>query len=248
MSWLSKPPFKARPWVLGHRGDRTRAPENTLSAFSLALDGGADGVELDVRLSADGQVVVLHDRDCSRVTGGRVSELAEHMPLRRLLEVELDQGERIPTLDQALSWASDNSCRLNVELKNDGSAASDLVDAVLQCIARSSVPTDNVLLSSFEDSVVTELSRRETPAVAWLVDSPSELRQARELLWGLGITIVHPKHTLLTGSTLAELKHNGYVVNTWTVNDPERARELSAGGVDAIITDDPTTIVSALEA
>ncbi len=246
MSWPERPVHQTRPWVLGHRGDSARAPENTLSAFQLALDAGADGVELDVRLSADGHVIVLHDRDCSRVTGGHVNERAENMPLSRLMGLVLARGEHIPTLDQVLSWAKANGARLNVELKSDVADPSTLVQAVLQCIDRAGLPEGHVLLSSFGKRIVQELSQQSSVPVALLVDSRIKLRQALEQLPSLGVTIVHPRHTLLNGSTLTELKRRGYVVNTWTVNQPERARQLSANGVGTIITDTPAPILSAL--
>src|SRR5690606_35981000 len=130
-------------------GARLVAPENTLPAFEQALAAGADGVELDVRLNADGHVVVFHDADLTRMTQGNISSRIADLSLAELLEVDLGQGARIPTLEQVLSFAEPRRCRLNIELKSDGSSPAKLVDAVSRLLDAN--PSDmKALLSSFE--------------------------------------------------------------------------------------------------
>ena len=93
------------PLVLGHRGARREAPENTLPAFELATAQGAAGVELDVRLDGSGRVIVLHDRTLLRVTAGRDDRDVESLSADQLDQVTLDGGARVPTLEQVLGWA-----------------------------------------------------------------------------------------------------------------------------------------------
>src|SRR5262245_52384253 len=108
-SWPSwrRPPGH-RPWVLGHRGARRAAPENTLRAFELARSEGADGVELDVRLTGDGQIVVLHDPTLERVSGGRDRRRVEALDFSELGRVDVGERERAPRLVDVLAWAAEH--------------------------------------------------------------------------------------------------------------------------------------------
>ena len=105
--------------MLGHRGARHAAPENTLAAFELARREGADGIELDVRLDGSGKVIVLHDPTLTRVTGGADSRHAEDIPSAELARLDLGSGERVPLLADVLTWAKEHGQRVNVELKSE---------------------------------------------------------------------------------------------------------------------------------
>src|SRR3954468_10133753 len=98
-------PLGKRPFVLGHRGARHAAPENTLAAFELARREGADGVELDVRLDASGEVIVLHDPTLTRVTQGKETRHAEDISSPELARLDVGAGERVPLLADVLDWA-----------------------------------------------------------------------------------------------------------------------------------------------
>ena len=108
----------SRPLVLAHRGDRHAAPENTLSAYEAALAEGADGVELDVRLSADDRVVVIHDPTLDRCTAGKDPRAVSSLAWDELARVD-HSGSRIPLLASVLSWAAATQCFVNIELKPD---------------------------------------------------------------------------------------------------------------------------------
>src|SRR5690606_886895 len=101
--------------VYAHRGANRRAPENTLRAFALAVEEGADGVELDVRTCASGEVVVAHDAHLGRV-GERAAWIAM-LPWERVREVRVGEGERVPLLDEAIDLVVGAGLRLNVEVK-----------------------------------------------------------------------------------------------------------------------------------
>src|SRR5690349_16506518 len=109
-----------RPLVIGHRGAKALVTENTLASFERARVDGADGVELDVRCTADGVVVVMHDPDLSRMTDKRDRRPVSSLTLEELQSVALgDGGEHAPTLADVLDWADAHAMRVNVELKHD---------------------------------------------------------------------------------------------------------------------------------
>jgi glycerophosphoryl diester phosphodiesterase len=238
-------PAGRRPFVLGHRGARHAAPENTLAAFDLARQEGADGIELDVRLDGSGRVIVLHDPTLARVTGGADSRHAEDIPSGELEQLDVGSGERVPLLADVLRWAQKHEQRVNVELKSDVRKRALLLDRVAAVVK--SMPVPAVLFSSFDPRIVYWLSHHipELPR-AWLVhDKQRILKYALGAHW-LGANAVHPEHVLASRERVARLKRTGLVVNVWTVNDPARARELAKNGVDAIISDTPGEILRAL--
>jgi glycerophosphoryl diester phosphodiesterase len=238
-----------RPSVWGHRGTRSlgeragKPPENTLAAMRLALQQGADGIELDVRLCGSGEVVVLHDPDLKRMAG--VAIRAQDATLAQLQAHDLGGGERVPTLEEAMDLVLSADSQLNVEIKADVPDEAALVVAVGRCVrARSAAERARIVNSSFSASIC-RAAQRELPevAIAFLYEHASEA-SARPA----GMEVVHPHHALLDASVIAELHHRGLTVNTWTVNDPARAVELARAGADGIITDDVTAILAALSA
>jgi len=238
-------PPAARPFVLGHRGARHAAPENTLAAFELSRREGADGIELDVRLDGSGQVIVLHDPTLKRVTQGADPRHAEDIPSRELSRLDVGRGERVPTLAEVLSWAREHEQRVNVELKSDVRSRLLLLRQVARVMTRQALPP--VLLSSFHPYFVWWLARRlpELPR-AWLVHDKQLLLRYAPGLRRLGANGLHPEHVLANRARVTRLKSAQLLVNTWTVNEPARARELARVGVDAIISDVPGKILAEL--
>jgi glycerophosphoryl diester phosphodiesterase len=246
-AWLRVP--GRRPLVLGHRGAREAAPENSLRAFERALDEGADGVELDVRLDGDDRVIVLHDADLGRVSSGSETRAAEELGESELGRVDLGGGERVPLLVDALRFCRERGARVNVELKRDVRRPAALLRGVERAVRESGAPPELVIFSSFRPGFVAAMARR-LPAFprAWLVHARQRVVRNAPFFRLLGSDGVHPEWSLVTAQSLARWKRASSVVNTWTVNDPTEARRLSELGVDAIITDRPGTILAALEA
>jgi len=227
------------PLIYGHRGTRRGAPENSLAAIRLALDQGADGVEIDVRLCGSGEPVVLHDPDLLRVAG--IAEDVAKLSLPELLRCDLGGGERVPRLQDALEWVLDAGAVLNIELKPDVPDAVALIRAVVaELQRRPGAELQRVLLSSFSPSMCRMLSAAlPDVAVALLFDrAPAEAPP--------GSRALHPHHALATPEHVQRWHAAGLLVNVWTVNDPERARALVALGVDGIITDDVPQIAAAV--
>ncbi|HEY4159322.1 MAG TPA: glycerophosphodiester phosphodiesterase family protein [Polyangiaceae bacterium] len=235
-------PAGQRPFVLGHRGARHAAPENTLAAFDLARREGADGVELDVRLDGSGRVIVLHDPTLTRVTTGADSRHAEDIPSAELERLDIGSGERVPLLADVLAWAKEHGQRVNIELKSDVRDARSLLTGVARVV--NGLPLPAVLLSSFHPRFVWWLARN-VPNLprAWLVQEKQRVLKHAPGFQLLGSNAVHPEHVLATPALVARLKKSQMLVNVWTVNDPARARQLARYGVDAIISDTPGEIL-----
>jgi glycerophosphoryl diester phosphodiesterase len=238
----SAPP--GRPLILGHRGARHAAPENTFAAFDLALREGAEGVELDVRMNASGEVVVCHDVTLERVTEGRDRRAVHELTSRECAAVRLADGQALPRLVDVLDWAERHRACVNVELKADGRRRRDLVRAVAE-LTRERQRADFVLVSCFNAALVAAhaVLAPEVPS-AWLVESP-RLATLAPLVW-TGNVAIHPCDALVTAERVARWKSWGRRIHVWTVNDIARARELAALGVDALISDNPGALREAL--
>jgi glycerophosphoryl diester phosphodiesterase len=229
--------------VLGHRGAPRVAPENTLDAFAVAAALGADGVELDVHRTADGELVVHHDA----VAPG-LGVLAEHT----LVEIRRARPT-VPTLEEVLDACA--GLHVNVEVKNlPGDADYDPDDRVAIAVVdllRARDDRDDVLVSSFNlasiDRVRALAPELPTGFLTVVGFDPIEAVTAAE---GRGHGAVHPDVRSLTGpvaaATVAHAHDLGLAVNVWTVNDPDEIRRLAAAGVDAVITDVPEVALAAL--
>ncbi len=238
-----------RPWVFGHRGASARAPENTLRGFALALDEGADGVELDVRDAGDGTVVVAHDPTLVRVAKNQT--VVSEASVRALSEIDVGQGEHVPTLDAAIDLVRARDGMLNVEVKGDVPDRMRLCRALVRLLSRrSSRDREGILISSFRPEMLAAI-RFQKPGVpiAFLFDLENTgVFRARWLARALRPDGLNPQQKLVTPTRIAHWHARGCFVGAWTVDDPARARELAAAGIDALITNDPRGIVGALQA
>jgi glycerophosphoryl diester phosphodiesterase len=236
---------------IAHRGASAAAPPNTLAAFEKAIELGADGVEFDVHLSADGVPVVLHDFTVDATTdgSGRVASLT----LAELRQLDAGStfdpsfaGERIPTLEEVLD-AVGNRQLLNVELKTTSLRDNGLERAVVAQVERHGLD-DDVLLSSFNPFSLRRAKRIAPHIPVGLLYAPGlplPLRRAW-LAFLAPHEARHPEHTTVDTSYIAWARRRGYRVNTWTVDDPDEMRRLIGLGVDGIITNVPDVLHSAL--
>jgi glycerophosphoryl diester phosphodiesterase len=218
-----------------------------MAAFALALDEGAHGVELDVRLDADGDVVVVHDRTLDRVTEGRDRRAVAGLTRHDLDSIDVGAAQHVPRLVEVLEWARERDAYVNVELKHDALNRPRLVRAVSRLLHGARSDQSPVLLSSFDPFIVVAL-RRLVPSVCtgWLVHDGQRIAKHTPGARALGARAIHPQHTLATPRAIAGWKARKLPVNVWTVNDADEARRLAALGVDAIISDTPGAIVEAL--
>ena len=235
-NWFHSP----GPLVIGHRGASAEAPENSMAAFSLALRYGADGIELDVQLSADGVPVVMHDARVDRMTSGR--GLVADLPLAALQALEMAQGERIPTLAEVLATFG-SQLLYNIEVKDFGWRERGTETAVAHLITTHHLE-DNVLVSSFNPLALRRLRRCLPPRVPIAL-----IRDTGWLKFGYFLAdgeADHPNHTLVDAAYMAWAKKRNYRVNVWTVDDPAEAWRLVGLGVRGIITNKPGLIRDSL--
>jgi glycerophosphoryl diester phosphodiesterase len=235
------------PRLIGHRGVRRPGlVENTLEAFAAALDEGAEALELDVRVCASGDVVVVHDETLERITAGADTRAVAALTLPELLAVDLPGGARIPSLAEALAFARERRAPLNVEMKRDVPSRPAVVRAVARLLDRWD-GKHPVLVSSFDPAMLAGLGLL-APHVARAVlvhrTSWHGLHAATRYL--NGAVAVHLERTLTRPDLVRGLVARGLVVNVWTVNDPAEARDLADLGVDGIITDAPGELRAAL--
>jgi len=236
MSWLTAD----RPLIIGHRGACADAPENTLAAFALALEQNADGIELDVQLSADGVPVIMHDATVDRTCdgAGRVAD----MTLAELRQLTIDNDHPVPTLDDLFALLGRRTL-YNVELKALGLDDGGLAETVARCVVAHDV-ADCVLVSSFSPFTVRS-ARRHFPA-AVPVALLRERRSTRLFHSLLRTAADHPDYTLVNEALLAWARRKGLRVNVWTVNDVAEGRRLVRLGVHGVITNIPGVMRAAL--
>ena len=208
--------------------------ENTVTAFEGARAAGADGIELDVQLSRDGEVVVFHDTDLARLAGGRAERVTD-LAWAELDQVELTGGERIPRLAEVLE--ATRPLLVNVEIKPPGwRRRQDTVRRVLRCIERAGGDAeDRVLVSSFDPLVVAMVAGRGALRTGLLFHA-GQRRPLREAWLAPVIRpyALHPEHVLVTPERIDRWHRRGHAVHPWTLHD--RSRFPTA---DAVIIEGP---------
>ena len=234
----------SQPVIFAHRGASAHAPENTLAAFELALTQNADAIELDVKLSADGRAVVIHDSTVDRTTGsqGRVKDLT-FAQLKTLdagsFFSETYRGEKIPSLEEVFEAVGKRTF-INVELTNYTTPRDSLVETVCMLVKQFGLQ-ERVMFSSF---FASNLSK----ARAYLPDVPRGLLAfdgwlgawARSFGFNFGkYQALHPYLKDVTPEQVQRVHRLNRRIHVWTVNAAEDMRRLFHWGVDAIFTDDP---------
>lgn len=231
------------PLIYGHRGVRGAAPENTMAAFALAFEQGADGIELDVRLAASGDVVVAHDPTLTRPTQGNDTRNVGDLSYFELAQVNVGDNERIPRLAEVLAFARARRLRVNVEMKRDVPNRMALVRATARIVRGVPDAPSYVIVSSFDPAMLAAFGL-VLPSIprAFLFEEANRWLRSGWPSLPLRATAVHPERTLVGPETARAWRSRGLVVNVWTVNDPSEARDLAACGVDGLITDVPDLV------
>jgi glycerophosphoryl diester phosphodiesterase len=240
-----------RPIIFGHRGASARSPENTLSAFKMAEAEGASAIELDAKLSADGQVVVFHDEGLERTTNG-TGRLSSHT-VRELRALDAGShfskqfsGEKIPLLDEVLE-AFGKKLLINVELKNYDRPWDALVRRVCELVRKHSLE-EGVIFSSFLSSNLSQ-ARRLLPEVPRSLLARPGWRGAWARSFGFtfgDFAALQAYFTDVSPHQVQRVHRLRRQVLVWTVNRPEEMRVLAEWGVDGILTDDPKLAVAAV--
>lgn len=220
--------------IYAHRGASRECPENTIAAFTRALDLGCAGIELDVHLSKDGHCVVMHDETVDRTTDGS-GALAE-MTLAEIQRLDAGNGERVPILDDVLDLVGD---RLRVDIEVKANAAGSAVLDVL---------TDrntDWLISSFDWDVLRYVRSQNDRAELWVLTvaaTDSAINAFHEL--DAGALAIGERS--LDADITTMLRERNIPFWPWTVNNPDRAQELLEQGALGICTDQPRLMLEQL--
>jgi len=229
--------------VYAHRGASGYAPENTLEAFRLAVDQGADGVELDVHLCRSGEIVVAHDESVNRVSDG--SGRIMDMTLSELKSLHFNKTHpeyadaRIPTLREVFDLLRPTGLEINIELKNSVIDYPDLEKRVLD-LAADCFPKERLLFSSFNHYSMVRVKELDPSVACGLLYDATMVRPWAYAV-ALGVDALHPYYAgvLVPGGTCRNAHRAGIRVNTWTVNDEDAIRKVIAEEADIIITNYP---------
>jgi len=230
------------PRLAAHRGAGQLAPENTLAAFRLGHAHGYRMAELDAKLSADGVAFLLHDATLDRTSSGKGR--ADALTWRELAQLDAGAwhsaqyaGEPLPTLATIARWSRANGVALNIEIKPTPGRERETGAAIaLDCKSLWTNAGVLPLLSSFAEAALIA-AHEVAPDMprAYLTDQLPD--DWRERVQRAGCVAVDVKHTLLSHERVDEFRAAGLRVCAWTVNDPARAADLLAWGVDTVITD-----------
>ncbi len=221
------------PLIIGHRGAAAVAPENTMASFEAAIAAGADGIEFDVHLSRDGEPVIIHDDTLQRTHGlrKRVADLT----VAELREV------RVPSLREFFELMVQNDLLLCLELK--GSSAS-LAEECGRLVSEFSLK-DRVIVECFDLRVLQEVTELKTAALFGRGIYTDQGIVDRAL--AVGASVLAPHHSLVRRSLIEKAKLAGLTVVVWTVDSPAWVAQARTMGIEALITNDPATMIEAYD-
>ncbi|MGC8570537.1 MAG: glycerophosphodiester phosphodiesterase [Caldivirga sp.] len=233
--------------VIGHRGARCCAPENTIPSFKLAIETGVNGVELDVHMTKDGEVVVIHDDTLDRTTTG--SGYVKDYTLNEIRNFDAGvkfglewRGVKIPTLDEVLSEFRNRTSYV-IELKHGSDVYPGIEEKVLNLVRKHDVKVKIVSFDfdalervrQFDDSV--ELGLIFVGKARWFIDIAKRLKAQ----W------LQAEYKLINENDVKIVHNAGLKIGAWTINDADTAVKLYKMGIDEITTDNPSLIIGSLK-
>ncbi len=235
-AWLSA----SKALIIGHRGASAALPENSLAAFALAVEQGADGIELDVQLSKDGRAVIVHDSTLERLCGNprKVSELTA----AQLKQEDLGEGQTVALLEELFELLGDSTL-YNIELKDFSLRDQGLLARVVEQVSAFGLQSQT-LISSFNPLLVRRAQRWFPPAAAVaLIRGPGLLRHSNHVV---DAAVENPHYSLVDESFMTRAARRGRCIFVWTVDDIVEARRLVTLGVHGIITNEPALLIDQL--
>lgn len=226
-----------QPIMMAHRGNSGLAPENTLAAFAAAIDTKSEWVELDVHLTADGEVVVMHDATVDRTTDG--SGAIADLTLAQIKALDAGswfspefEGERVPTLADVVDLLG-KRLRINVEIK---SAADPASAAKVVAILREGGVLQQSMISSFGLEAVLEVRKHwADPVLALITGNAADLQTTIDH----GLQYFNIEHHAVDAELLERTHAAGVLANVWTIDDPELWRHFAKLGADIMTTNQP---------
>lgn len=222
---------------IAHRGAKGYEPENTLQAFQKALDLKADGIELDVHLSADGHLMVIHDETIDKTTNGK--GFVNTLSLTELKSFTIAVNHTIPTLQDVFDLV-DKKCLINIELKSSDSYKK-VVALIETYVATKKWQYNHFIVSSFDwNSLQNVKQLNDQIPIGILTETDLELALA--FAENIKATAIHPYYHLLNDENTTAIREKGFLVFPWTVNEAEDIQKIKKLNINGIITDFPDKI------
>ena len=222
---------------IGHRGTRGYEPENTLVSFQKAIDLQADGIELDVHLSADGELMVIHDETVDRTTDGKGA--VNTLSLLELKSFRIGKKQTIPTLAEVFDLVN-RQCFINIELKSY-ETADKVVDLIEKYVEKKNWKYTDFLVSSFDWNSLRQLTALNSEIPVGVL-TETDLGLALAFAKSIQAKSIHPDFQLLTKENTARLQEEGFQVFPWTVDETADIKKIKSFKVNGIITDFPDRI------
>lgn len=217
---------------IGHRGAKGYEPENTLVSFEKAIQMGADGIELDVHLSVDGHLIVIHDETVDRTTNSK--GVVNQLTVQELKSFRINDTYEIPTLEEVLDLVNQR-CFVNIELKNQDTAEK-VVQLIEHYISDKKWKHSHFLVSSFDWNALQQVRfLNDTIRIGVLTETDLDL--AISFARFMKAEALHPDFKLLTNEYTTKIQEKGILVFPWTVNEPDDIQKMKSFKVNGIISD-----------
>ena len=238
-----------RPLIIAHRGASAYAPENTMSAFIKAVEMDSDGIELDVQLSKDGHVVVIHDLTVNRTSNGNGK--VKKLTLKQLKDLDFGswfskeyKNERICTLEEAFNYLKDYKGLINVEIKKEWLQFNSIEKKVAGLIAKYEL-RDRTIVSSFSTLSLLKIKRIDKDIQTGILYSSSTKRLILFAKF-FKMNAIHPWYLNVSKEMKGIAVKDNLKINTYTVDNPKDMKKLANLGVDGIITNVPDVALKKL--
>jgi len=219
---------------IAHRGAKAYEPENTLAAFAKAIELQSDAIEFDVHLSADGEIIVIHDETVDRVTNG--SGFVKDLSLSALKKMKIGNEHEIPTLSETFDFVNQR-CLINIELKAF-ETAEPVVKLIEYYVTQKNWKYSQFLVSSFDWPALQKV-RDLHVEIPLGVLSETDLELAIGFAEFVKAETIHPYFHLLTAENTSNMQQKGFKVFAWTVNEREDIQNIKSFKVNGIISDFP---------
>jgi len=219
---------------IGHRGARGYEPENTLRGFQKAIELHVDQIELDVHLSSDNELMVIHDETIDRTTNGK--GFVNQFSLQELKDFRMEKEQQIPTLSEVLDLI-DQKNSINIELKSY-ETADKVLELIEKYVLEKKWKYNQFLVSSFDWNALQQVAF-SNPEISIGVLTETDLNLALAFAKAIQAKSIHPYFHLLTQENTASMQAEGFQIFPWTVNEIEDIERIKKFDVDGIISDFP---------
>ncbi len=223
--------------IIGHRGAKGHLPENTLASFQKAMELKCDGIELDVHLSADGEIIVIHDETVDRTTDG--NGLVSKLSLSEIKALRIEGKHQIPTLSEVFELVN-KKCFINIELKSETST-EPVIKLIEKYVSNKEWNHNHFLVSAFDWNNLQKI-HRINPKIKLGVLTETDLHLAIAFAETIKAESIHPHFHVLTLENTLQMQKKGFKVYPWTVNESADIQKIKSFKPNGIITDFPDRI------